>query len=226
MSNRQIINSHDLATVLGAPVLGNNGRDAFDGWRPSLGGATGSIVGKFDRRTCRSFTLACEAVDVGPEVAAVCLDNREQWWVWIDASHADAAEALTLNRTGKSPRVLRGATPCCELYLGTEICARPTKDGDTLCGLHRGVVKRVEAREAEIKARLDENQAEQERKNEAVERAKSELDARIDILVEANIVRDTLKVTAGRSGDAIVQAPIESIVALLDEFALAIGLDR
>jgi hypothetical protein len=221
--NRGVINGYDLACILGTPVLGNTGRDAFNGWRPSFGDER-KIT--FDRATCRNFDRACEGAGIGPEVAAVCLDGREQWWVWIDANHADAAEALTLDRTGKAPRVVRGARPCTELYLSTEVCARPTKDGHDLCGLHVGVQTRMAKREAEIKARIDERQAEQERKNEAVERAKAELDARIDILVEANIVRDTLKVTAGRSGDAIVQAPIESIVALIDEFALAIGLDR
>jgi hypothetical protein len=221
--NRGVINGHDLACTLGVPVLGNSGRDGFDGWRLST---DNRLKPAFDRATCRSFETVREAVGIGPEVAGVCLDGREQWWVWIDAAHADAAEAITLHRTGKAPRVVRGARPCIELYLSTEICARPAKEGHGLCGLHVGVQTRMANKAAERQARIDERQAEVERKNEAVERAKAELDARIDILVEANIVRDTLKVTAGRSGDAIVQAPIESIVALLDEFALAIGLDR
>lgn len=222
--DRGIINGYDVARALNTVVLNNGGRDVFNGWTLSVPDDNGRPT--FPRSVARSFESTAAALGLGPKMAAVCLDGREQWWVWIDARHADAAEALTMERTGKHPRVLRGAHPCREVYLSTEVCARPAKDGDDLCGLHRGVAKRVEARQAEWQARREKDRAERERQDEAVERAKAELAARGDILDEAGIVRATIDVHAGRSGDALVTMPIESILALLDEFGAAIGLDR
>jgi hypothetical protein len=136
---------------------------------------------------------------------------------WYPQALSDRITALRSDRTGKPFKVSAPTTvsPCpCYVQGGAwrsgHTCARPVKDGHTLCGIHTGAAARRQAKAAERKARTAVLDEARNRKAET-RRAAEETVARLaDDLEALGITPRTVTV----ADDGSIRMPAEVLETL------------